>query len=123
MSRRTIQSGDVYWIDPNPVAGRELKNRHRFVVITQKEINALGVVMTVPVTSGGNFSRLKGLAVPIMGHDTAGVAICNRVCSFDIEARVRSGNAAYIETLDTATIDEIVSRVISVIDPENGDFR
>jgi len=78
---------------------------------------------TVPVTSGGNFSRLKGLAVPIMGHDTGGVAICNRVCSFDIEARVRSGNASYIETLDTATIDEIVSRVISVIDPENVDFR
>ena len=53
-----------------------------------------------------------GLAVPIM------VAICNCVCSFDIEARVRTGNASYIETLDTATCDEIVSRVISVIDPE-----
>jgi hypothetical protein len=40
------------------------------------------------------------------------------VCSFDIEARVRAGNASYIETLDTAITDEIVSRVISVIDPE-----
>jgi mRNA interferase ChpB len=59
-----------------------------------------------------------GLEVPIMGHDTTGVAICNCVCSFDIEARVRTGNASYIETLDTATCDEIVSRVISVIDPE-----
>ena len=37
--------GDIYWIDPNPVAGREMKDRHRFVVITPKEINALGVCM------------------------------------------------------------------------------
>ena len=119
MSGKTINIGDVYWIDPNPVAGRELKDWHRFVVITRKEINALGVVMTVPVTIGGNLSRLKGLVVPIMGHDTEGVAVCNRVCSFDIEALVRSGNTSYIETLDTVTIDEIVSRVISVIDPDS----
>ena len=107
MSRHRIaQRGDIYWIDPNPVAERELKDRHRFVVITTKEINALGVVMTVPMT------------VPITGHDTTGVAVCNQVRSFDIEARVRTGNARYIETLDTVTAEEIVSRVISVIDPE-----
>jgi mRNA interferase ChpB len=46
------------------------------------------------------------------------VAVCNQVRSFDIEARVRTGNARYIETLDTVTAEEIVSRVISVIDPE-----
>lgn len=115
---RIAQRGDIYWIDPNPVAGRELKDRHRFVVITPKEINALGVVMTMPVTSGGIFARVTGLTVPIMGHDTTGVAVCNQVRTFDIEARVRAGNARYIETLDTATTDEIVSRVISVIDPE-----
>ena len=41
MTRRRIpQRGDVYLIDPNPIAGRELKDRHRFVVITPKAINA-----------------------------------------------------------------------------------
>jgi mRNA interferase ChpB len=111
--------GDVYWIDPNPVAGREMKDRHRFVVITPREINALGVAMTVPVTTGGSFSRTVGLAVPITGHETTGVAVCNQVRSFDIEARVRAGSARYIETLDSATADEIVARVVSAIDPES----
>ena len=115
--RRVIQKGDVYWIDPNPISGREMKNNHRFVVITPKEINALGVAITVPVTSGGKFSRDMGLTVPIMGHDTTGVAVCNQVRSFDIEARVKAGSAKYIEKLDTVSIDEIVNRVISVIDP------
>jgi len=115
--RRAIQCGDVYWINPNPTSGREMKDRHRFVVITPKEINALGIAMMVPVTSGGKFSRNMGLTVPIMGHDTTGVAVCNQVRSFDIEERVKDHSAKYIEKLDAATINEIVNRVISVIDP------
>ena len=110
--------GDVYWIDPNPVSGREMKDRHRFVVITPREINALGVCMTVPVTTGGAFSRDVGLAVPIIGHETSGVAVCNQVRSFDIDARVRAGSARFVETLDQTTADEIVARVVSAIDPE-----
>ncbi len=110
--------GDVYWIDPNPVAGREMKDRHRFVIITPRDINALGVSMTVPVTTGGVFSRKVGLAVAVTGHETTGVAVCNQVRSFDIAARVRAGTARFIESLDEATIDEIVARVVSAIDPE-----
>lgn len=116
-SRRIIQKGDVYWIDPNPISGREMQDKHRFVVITSKEINALGIAMTVPLTSGGKFSRDMGIVVSIMGHDTTGVAVCNQVRSFDIEARVKAGSAKYIETLDTITMDDIVSRVISILDP------
>lgn len=115
--RRIPQRGDVYWIDPNPITGREMKDRHRFVVITPKEINALGIVITVPVTSSGHFSRNMGLTVPITGHDTTGVAVCNQVRSFDIDARIQSATAKYIETLDISIVDEIINRVISIIDP------
>lgn len=110
--------GDVYWIDPNPVSGREMEDRHRFVVITPNEINALGVCMTVPITTGGAFARNIGLAVPITGHETSGVAVCNQVRSFDIEARIRAGSARFVEKLDQATTDEIVARVVSAIDPD-----
>ncbi len=115
--RRIPQRGDVYWIDPNPVAGREMKNRHRFVVATPREINELGLCITVPVTSGGVYARDTGLTVPIVGHETTGVAVCNQARSFDIEARERSGSARYVETLDAVTTNEIVSRLLSVIDP------
>jgi len=118
MTRSRIpQPGDVYWIDPNPVAGQEMSDRHRFVVITPQAINALGIVMTVPIISAGAFARDTGLTVPIMGHETTGVAVCNQVRSFDIEARMRAGSARFMETLDGATTAEIISRVVSVIDP------
>ncbi len=115
--RRVPQRGDVFWVDPNPVSGHEMKDRHRFVVITLGEINALGVAMTVPITSGGAFARESGLTVPILGHDTHGVAVCNQVRTFDLDARVKEGSARFIETLDASTMAEIVNRVISVIDP------
>ncbi len=115
--RRVPQRGDVYWIDPNPVAGREMRDRHRFVVVTPLEINKLGVSITVPVTSGGAFARLRGLTVPLICSDTKGVAVCNQARSFDIQAQLLAGSARYIETLDAETTDEIVSRVVSVLEP------
>jgi len=55
------------------------------VVITLGEINALGMAMTVPITSGGAFARESGLTVPILGHETYGVAVCNQVRTYDLE--------------------------------------
>lgn len=73
--------------------------------------------MMVPLMSGGAFARETGLTVAISGHDTIGVAVCNQVRTFDLEARERVKTARYIETLDAATAEEIVARVLSVIDP------
>jgi mRNA interferase ChpB len=39
------------------------------------------------------------------------------VRTFDLDARTRAGTAEYIETLDASTANEIVARVVSVIDP------
>lgn len=115
--RRVAELGDIYWIDPNPAKGREMRDRHRFVVITPRKVNALGVAMTVPVTTGGGWARDMGIVVPVMGHDTTGVAVCTQVRAFDLEAREREGGVRYVETLDAATSQEIVERVVSLIDP------
>ena len=87
------------------------------MVVTPLEINKLDVSITVPVTSGGAFARLKGLTIPLFGSDTTGMAVCNQACSFDIQARVLAGSARYIETLDAKTADEIVSSLVSVLEP------
>src|SRR3990167_10794736 len=113
MSKNIPKRGDVYWINPNPTSGRELKNNHRFVVITQTDVNQLGVATTVPITNGGDFSRSNGLTVPITGHDTTGVALCNQMRAFDIAARIKNGSARYVETLDESLMNDIVDRVVS----------
>lgn len=113
---RIAGRGDVYWVNPNPAKGREMKDRHRFVVISPREINQFGLTIMIAVTSGGEWARNMGITVPITGHDTSGVAVCNQIRSFDLRSVDRQ--AEYIETLDTATIDEIASRVVSIVDPE-----
>lgn len=115
--KRFPQIGDVYWISPNFTSGREMKGPHRFIVITTERVNRLGVSITVPVTTGGSFARDNGISIPISGYDTTGVAVCNQVRSFDIESCLKDGAAKYIETLDRWLVDEIISRVISIIDP------
>lgn len=111
------QAGDVYWIDPNPTSGKEMRDKHRFVIITPQPINALGIVMAVPITQGGRLAQAKGLTVPIVGKSTQGWAICNQIRSFDIQTRVQLKKASYIETLDKSLVSEIVNRVLSVIEP------
>ncbi|MDR6103329.1 mRNA interferase ChpB [Agrobacterium larrymoorei] len=109
--------GDVFLVDLNPVVGNEMKDDHRCVVITPREINMVGMCLTVPITTGGAFTRKAGLAVNISGHKTTGVALCNQVRALDIVERVKQKSARLVDTLDEATTDEIVARVVSMIDP------
>lgn len=109
--------GDVFLIDLNPVVGNEMRDDHRCVVITPHEINMVGMCLTVPITTGGVFTRKAGLAVNISGHKTTGVALCNQVRALDIAERVKQKSARLVDTLDTSTVDEIAARVVSMIDP------
>ena len=118
MSIRIPKRGDVYWINPNPTIGKELKDMHRFIVISPTEINRLNSVITVPVTTGGNFTRMNGMTVPITGYDTMGVALCNAIRAFDLSARITKGTAKFVETLGPEIVDAIIDRVVSILDPE-----
>ncbi|WP_210249289.1 hypothetical protein [Neorhizobium alkalisoli] len=71
--------------------------------------------------TGRGLIRDVGLAVPVSGRDTNGVAICNPVRSFDIPARLQAKTARFIEALDKATVDEIMARVVGTIDPASDD--
>ncbi|MBB5551199.1 type II toxin-antitoxin system PemK/MazF family toxin [Rhizobium lentis] len=107
--------GDVFLVDLNPVVG--IKDAHRCVVISPREINLVGLCLTVPIITGGVFTRKAGLAVNISGHKTTGVALCNQVRALDIMERVRLETARLVDTLNTPTTDEIVARVVSIIEP------
>lgn len=109
--------GDVFLVDLNPVVANEMRDDHRCVVITPREINMLGMCLAVPITTGGAFARRAGLAVNISGHKTTGVALCNQVRALDLMERVKQKTARHIDTLDVSTVDEIAARVVSMIDP------
>lgn len=115
---RAPKRGEIYSIDPNPVVGREMRDRHYWIVLTPEAANVHGVSIAVVVTTVAAGARAAGLTVPVSGNGVTGVAICTHLRSFDLRARLADGSARLAGIADPATVDEIAARVASLIDPE-----
>ncbi|MGX7708071.1 type II toxin-antitoxin system PemK/MazF family toxin [Methylobacterium sp. Gmos1] len=109
--------GEIYSIDPNPVAGREMRDRHYWIVLTPEAVNAHGVAVAVAISTAATGARAAGLTVRASGGGVTGVAVCTHLRSFDLRARLADGTARLAGVADAATVDEIASRVASLIDP------
>lgn len=109
--------GDIYSINPNPITGREMRDRHYWVVVTPEAINLHGVSIAVVISTVAHGARAVGLTVPVSGGGVTGVAVCSHVRSFDIGARIADGSASYAGEVSPSIVDEIAARVASLIDP------
>ncbi|WP_298955356.1 type II toxin-antitoxin system PemK/MazF family toxin [uncultured Methylobacterium sp.] len=114
---RIPKPGDIFSIDPNPVAGREMKNRHYWVVVTPEAINNLGVAIAVVISTAAQGARAAGLTVPVRGDGITGVAVCTHVRSFDLRARIADGSARFAGRINADVTAEIAARVASLVDP------
>ena len=114
---RIPKRGESYAVDPNPVAGREMRDRHYWIVLTPEAVNVHGVAITVVVSTAAQGARAAGLAVPVSGGGVTGVAVCTQVRSFDLRARIADGSARLAGTADPAAVGEIAARIASLIDP------
>ncbi len=115
---RAPKRGEIYSIDPNPVVGREMRDRHYWIVLTPEAVNVHGVAVVVVVSTAAAGARAAGLTVPIRGGGVTGVAVCTHLRSFDLRSRLADGSARLAGVVDTATVDEIAARVASLFDPE-----
>lgn len=117
---RVPKRGEIYSIDPNPVVGREMRDRHYWVVLTPEAVNVHGIAIVVVVSTAAAGPRAAGLTVPVSGNGVTGVAVCTHLRSFDLRSRLTDGSARLAGAVDAATVDEIAARVASLIDPEPG---
>ena len=97
-----------------------MRDRHYWIVLTPEAVNVHGVAVAVVVTTGAVGARAAGLTVPVNGDGVTGVAVCTHLRSFDLRARLADGTARLAGVADPSTVDEIASRVASLIDPESG---
>ena len=65
-----------------------------------------------PITTGGEFARLLGFAVPLTGTKTTGVVRCDRPRVLDLAAH----NARKVKTLPTPLMDEVLTRVATIFE-------
>ena len=83
-----IQRGEIYFVDLNPVTGREQAGRRPVLVVSSDKINRLPLVVTVVVgTKGDNMPRDydTNVRVPaaVTGLSAETVFLCFQIRSLD----------------------------------------
>jgi mRNA interferase ChpB len=110
-----MERGDVFLVSLDPAAGHEQQGKRPVLVISPGKFNRLtGAPIVLPITSGGGFARTAGFAVSLMGAgtQTTGVVRCDQLRAVDLRARA----AKKLETVPDHIVDEVLSKVISLLE-------
>lgn len=113
---RAPRRGEIFSIDTNPVVGREMRDRHYWIVLTPEAVNRLGMAICVVVSTGAEGAREAGVTVRVVADGVTGVAICTQVRSFDLMARLQRQSATRAGTAPADVVDEIAARIASLIE-------
>lgn len=110
-----MQRGDIYNADLDPVEGREQRGRRPVLIVSTSDFNRLTQLpVIVPITMGGEFARVAGLTVSLMGLGlrTEGVVRCDQPRVLDLAAR----GARKIETVPPEIVDEVLAKLVSIFE-------
>ena len=106
-----MNRGDIYLVALDPTLGHEQRGQRPVLIVSPTAFNkASRVPVVLPITSGGDFARRLGFAVPITGIQTTGVVRCDQPRVLDIEAR----GGRRLEALPQAILDEVLARVATL---------
>ena len=65
-----------------------------------------------PITSGGDFARRIGFAVPVLGIKTTGVVRCDQPRVLDLGAR----NARKVDTLPASIMEDVLAKLVPIFE-------
>ncbi len=112
--RANMKRGDIFLVSLDPAEGREQREQrgHRPVLIVSSAgFNAATKLPVIlPITTGGDFARRIGFAVPISGIGTTGVVRCDQPRVLDLAAR----NGRKVDTLPAAILNEVMAKVSTI---------
>ena len=102
-----MNRGDIYLVSLDPTFGHEQRGQRPVLVISPTEFNeATKLPVVLPITSGGEFARRIGFAVPISGIRTTGIVRCDQPRVLDIHAR----GGRKVDTLPAEILEEVLAK-------------
>ena len=108
-----MNRGDIYLVSLDPTEGREQRGSRPVLVVSPSEFNeATKLPVICPITSGGDFARRIGFAVPITGIKTTGVVRCDQPRVLDFGAR----DARKVDTLPPPIMDEVLAKLATIFE-------
>jgi mRNA-degrading endonuclease toxin of MazEF toxin-antitoxin module len=109
------ERGEIYLVSLDPTQGHEQQGRRPVLVVSPGAfVRLTKVPIVVPITTGGDFARTRGFAVPLAGASirTTGVVRCDQPRALDLDARA----ARKLESVPAAIIDEVLAKLAPLFD-------
>ena len=107
-----IKRGQIYYVNLDPTMGREQQGLRPVMVVSHDSFNRFMPAVVLPITSGGDFARTKGFAVPLTGSGlaTTGVVRCDQPRTIDLSAR----QATLKEQAPEHIVDEVLAKLLTL---------
>jgi mRNA interferase ChpB len=106
-----MSRGDIYMVSLDPTHGHEQRGRRPVLVISPTAFNqATKLPVILPITSGGEFARRIGFAVPLTGIKTKGIVRCDQPRVLDLRAR----GGKRVESVPSEILDEVLARAVTL---------
>ena len=115
MTERVMKRGEIWLVSLDPTSGHEQKGRRPVLIISPESFNRVTrVPIVLPITSGGNFARAAGFAVPLTGAGTktTGIIRCDQPRALDLAAR----GGRKLESIPDAVMAEVLARIVVIFE-------
>jgi len=110
-----MKRGEIWLVGLDPAEGHEQKGHRPVLIVSSEAFNRVTKVPVVlPITSGGNFARTAGFAVPLAGAGTrtTGIVRCDQPRALDLGAR----GGRKLESVPTAIVNDVLARLIPIFE-------
>jgi mRNA-degrading endonuclease toxin of MazEF toxin-antitoxin module len=110
-----MKRGEIWLVGLDPTEGHEQRGRRPVLIVSPEAFNRVTKVPVVlPITSGGNFARMAGFAVPLTGAGTktTGIVRCDQPRALDLGAR----GGRKLESVPDEVMDEVLARISPIFE-------
>jgi mRNA-degrading endonuclease toxin of MazEF toxin-antitoxin module len=110
-----MKRGEIWLVSLDPSSGHEQRGRRPVLIVSPDAFNRVTKVPVVlPITSGGNFARMAGFAVPLTatGTKTTGIIRCDQPRALDLAAR----GGRKLESIPNAIVSEVLARISPIFE-------
>ncbi|MDR1489725.1 MAG: type II toxin-antitoxin system PemK/MazF family toxin [Desulfovibrio sp.] len=110
-----MKRGDIYLVVLDPTAGHEQRGTRPVLIVSPTAFNQVTrAPVVLPITSGGDFARTAGFAVPLAGAGTRtnGVVRCDQPRTLDVKAR----KGKRLESVPAYIMEEVLAKLAVIFE-------
>lgn len=108
-----MKRGDIYLVSLDHTEGREQRGSRPVLIVSPDAFNvATRLPVVCPITTGGDFARCIGFAVPLSGISTTGVIRCDQPRVLDLDAR----HGRKVDTLPDKIMQDVLARIATIFE-------